>query len=143
MYDFTFGWAKEKTHKSLALDSAVAMWQLLLMPRWPLTEQWLEFIQSQGQSESQGITGRQMPTKAVTKDTWSQVADFSRVRRSSAGCLLHTLCVKRLLPYVAAQTIKADLSNYDPEGAWPTLIDDFVEVLQKKGAGSEPSSQNE
>jgi len=39
---------------------------------------------------------------AVTDDTWRQVLDFSR-------------------------TIHEDLSNYDPCGAWPVLVDEFVE----------------
>mmetsp|Transcript_47410 Transcript_47410/g.90526 ORF Transcript_47410/g.90526 Transcript_47410/m.90526 type:complete len:382 (+) Transcript_47410:285-1430(+) len=41
---------------------------------------------------------------AVTEDTWAQVLEFSR-------------------------TVREDLSNYDPQGAWPVLIDDFVEWL--------------
>jgi DCN1-like protein 1/2 len=51
--------------------------------------------------------------KTVTADTWSQLLEFSR-------------------------TVKADLSNYDPEGAWPSLLDDFAEHLkaaQQGGAG--------
>jgi len=38
----------------------------------------------------------------VTEDSWQQVLEFSR-------------------------TVREDLSNYDPNGAWPVLIDDFVE----------------
>ena len=29
IYNFAFGWAKEKGQKSLALDTAIGMWQLL------------------------------------------------------------------------------------------------------------------
>ena len=42
--------------------------------------------------------------KAVTADTWAQLLEFSRV-------------------------VKPDLSNYDPSGAWPSLLDDFAEEL--------------
>ncbi|KAG8386658.1 hypothetical protein BUALT_Bualt03G0171500 [Buddleja alternifolia] len=42
--------------------------------------------------------------KAISYDTWSQLAEFAR-------------------------KVDPALSNYDPEGAWPYLIDDFVDYL--------------
>lgn len=44
---------------------------------------------------------------AIQKDTWDQLLDF-------------------------AWTVKSDLSNFDPQGAWPYLIDEFVEYLCEK-----------
>eukprot|EP00825_Cyclidium_porcatum_P049250 TRINITY_DN8462_c0_g1_i2.p1 TRINITY_DN8462_c0_g1~~TRINITY_DN8462_c0_g1_i2.p1 ORF type:complete len:184 (-),score=44.30 TRINITY_DN8462_c0_g1_i2:334-885(-) len=43
----------------------------------------------------------------ISQDLWNMVLDF---------CL----------------TIKDDISNYDPNNAWPYLIDEFVESLQNK-----------
>ena len=43
--------------------------------------------------------------KAVTKDIWDMTLTF-------------------------AITIKEDLSNFDEDGAWPVLLDDFVEHLR-------------
>jgi len=47
----------------------------------------------------------------ISGDTWLQVLEFSRV-------------------------VHEDLSNYDPEGAWPVLIDDFVEYMYRNSRSS-------
>ncbi|GMH33844.1 hypothetical protein BSKO_01678 [Bryopsis sp. KO-2023] len=47
----------------------------------------------------------QLGTKTmIAEDTWRQVLDFSR-------------------------QVREDLSNYDPSGAWPVLLDEFVDHL--------------
>ncbi|XP_020537390.1 DCN1-like protein 1 isoform X2 [Jatropha curcas] len=46
IYEFAFGWAKEKGQKSLALDTAIGMWQLLFAEKhWPLVDHWCQFLQ--------------------------------------------------------------------------------------------------
>ncbi|KAJ4870465.1 hypothetical protein Rs2_47931 [Raphanus sativus] len=95
IYNFAFGWAKEKGQKSLALDTAIGMWQLLFAEReWPLLNHWCDFLQDRH-------------NKAISKDTWEQLLEFAR-------------------------TVDPALSNYDAEGAWPYLIDEFVEYLYDK-----------
>ncbi|KAM0937639.1 putative defective-in-cullin neddylation protein [Dioscorea sansibarensis] len=96
IYNFAFGWAKEKGQKSLALDTAIGMWQLLFAEKnWPLVDHWCQFLQAKH-------------NKAISRDTWSQLLEF-------------------------AKTIDPSLSNYDAEGAWPYLIDEFVEYLAENG----------
>ncbi|XP_022882633.1 DCN1-like protein 1 isoform X2 [Olea europaea var. sylvestris] len=96
IYNFSFGWAKEKGQKSLALDTAIGMWQLLFAEKqWPLVDYWCQFLQERH-------------NKAISRDTWSQLLEFAR-------------------------TIDPTLSNYDPEGAWPYLIDEFVDYLNENG----------
>ncbi|URE08308.1 DCN1-like protein [Musa troglodytarum] len=96
IYNFAFGWAKEKGQKSLALDTAIGMWQLLFAERhWPLVDHWCQFLQMRH-------------NKAISRDTWSQLLEF-------------------------AKTVDLQLSNYDEEGAWPYLIDEFVEYLTENG----------
>lgn len=35
-------------------------------------------------------------------------------------------------PCCCSQQIKPDFSNYDDAGAWPYLMDEFVEYMKKK-----------
>jgi len=49
--------------------------------------------------------------RVINKDQWINILEFSR-------------------------TISLDLSNYSIDGAWPTLLDDFVDFLQKKRQSS-------
>ncbi|KAD5318109.1 hypothetical protein E3N88_18055 [Mikania micrantha] len=96
IYNFAFSWAKEKGQKSLALDTAIGMWQLLFEEKqWPLVDHWCQFLQARH-------------NKAISRDTWSQLLEFAR-------------------------SVDPTLSNYDAEGAWPYLIDEFVEYLTENG----------
>ncbi|XP_074575121.1 uncharacterized protein LOC141831626 [Curcuma longa] len=101
IYNFAFVWAKEKGQKSLALETAIGMWQLLFAEwHWPLVDHWCQFLQLKH-------------NKAISRDTWSQLLDFP--------------C-----------TIDLQVSNYDEEGAWPYLIDEFVEYLTANGIIQRP-----
>lgn len=53
----------------------------------------------------------------ISEDTWRQVLAFSR-------------------------SVHEDLEGYDPEGAWPTLIDDFVEHMYRITGSNNCSSHN-
>ena len=106
VYEYSFAFAKEDNHKSLALESACALWKVLLggddasgRARWALVDEWCDFL-----TEKHG--------KAITRDTWSQALEFSR-------------------------SIGPELEGYDPAGAWPYLIDEFVEhKLEGKAAAA-------
>ncbi|KAK3247337.1 hypothetical protein CYMTET_43158 [Cymbomonas tetramitiformis] len=56
-------------------------------------------------------------TFTVTEDTWQQVLDFSN-------------------------TIRSDLSNFDHQGAWPVLVDDFVEFMTNSRASANMLAQS-
>ncbi|CAI5510365.1 unnamed protein product [Closterium sp. Naga37s-1] len=132
IYNFAFAWAKEKGQKWLALDTAIGMWQLLLGYRsWPHVDHWCDFVRVQH-------------NKAISKDTWSQLFEFSRVRcscpcpsYSSPSLTLHLAAPAFPAPAPLLLT-QGQLEQYDEGGAWPYLIDEFVDHL--RAAGSLPSA---
>lgn len=65
VYSFAFGFGREGTAKAVVSDVAVALWALLLPGRWHAADAWLSFFPTAG-------------LKAVSKDTWTQVLEFSR-----------------------------------------------------------------
>ncbi|CAL5330519.1 unnamed protein product [Camellia sinensis] len=58
--------SKKTGQKSLALDTAIGMWQLLFEEKqWPLVDHWCQFLQARH-------------NKAISRDTWSQLLEFAR-----------------------------------------------------------------
>ncbi|KAE8680323.1 putative ubiquitin-protein ligase [Hibiscus syriacus] len=122
IYNFAFGWAKEKGQKSLALDTAIGMWQLLFAEKqWPLVDHWCRFLQARH-------------NKAISRDTWPQLLAFARKSFQ---------VVNQERQSESHRTIDPSLSNYDAEGAWPYLIDEFVEYLNENGINSNAQSMTD
>ncbi|KAJ3497533.1 hypothetical protein NLJ89_g10337 [Agrocybe chaxingu] len=90
LYQFSFVLVKPEQSKNIDMDTSVAFWTVLLVPKFPLMGEVLGFI-----GEKPGTY------KATNKDLWSMMLEF-------------------------CETVKPDLSNYEADGAWPTLLDDFV-----------------
>jgi len=93
IYRYSFDFAKDKDQRSIDLETAKGMLQLLLSKRWPLYPYFHQFLE-------------QSKYKVLNKDQWCNVLEFSR-------------------------SISLDLSNYDEDGAWPVLLDEFVDWYRK------------
>lgn len=55
--------------------------------------------------------------KVMNKDQWCNVLEFSR-------------------------SVSADLSNYDEDGAWPVLLDEFVDWYRKNVLANQSINDN-
>ncbi|RWS28267.1 hypothetical protein B4U80_11079, partial [Leptotrombidium deliense] len=93
IYRYSFDFAKDKDQRSMDIETAKGMLQLLLGKQWPLYPFFHQFLE-------------QSKYKVLNKDQWCNVLEFSR-------------------------SITSDLRNYDEDGAWPVLLDEFVEWYRK------------
>ncbi|TXG57563.1 hypothetical protein EZV62_015392 [Acer yangbiense] len=123
-YDFVFFMCREHGQKNITISRAVVAWRIALAGRFRLLNQWCDFVEirrlSTGPARSE--SGSMSPDHGqwleknqrhnISEDTWQQVLAFSR-------------CVHE------------NLEGYDPEGAWPVLIDDFVEHMYRVSGSNE------
>ncbi|GAA98918.1 uncharacterized protein L969DRAFT_539193 [Mixia osmundae IAM 14324] len=110
IYSFTFDYAKVEGGRVMALETAIELWQLLL-PLAPahFFEPHSMFRPLQGSTDmTQGLQAwttyltEKTKNRPISKDVWSQFLDFASI--CDAKC-----------------------ESYEDDGAWPGLIDDFVE----------------
>ncbi|EAU87963.1 defective in Cullin neddylation protein 1 [Coprinopsis cinerea okayama7 len=120
VYSHTFDFARNEGQRSLGLDTAQAFWALLL-PHG-LEGGALSHVDEDQDVSMNGAGGEGFKReyvdwwfeflqakggKGVSKDTWNMLFDFVR-------------------------TIDSQFKNYDPEAAWPSTIDDFVEYARQR-----------
>ncbi|OBZ81514.1 DCN1-like protein 4 [Choanephora cucurbitarum] len=66
LYLFTFQYVKSTTQKSMDVETAIALWSILLEPKYPIIKSFIQFIQET------------KPVKVINKDQWSSLLDFCK-----------------------------------------------------------------
>jgi len=87
-YMFIFNYGRPPQQKSLSLEMAIELWQMVLANRFKFLNDWISYL-------------KEKHKLAISRDTWALLLEFSRM-------------------------INDEMTNYDSEGAWPVLIDEFV-----------------
>jgi len=90
LYMYSFNLVKPEQSKNIDMETSLAIWPVLLEPKFPLMKEIVDFIKE-----------REGTYKATNKDLWSMMLEF-------------------------CETVKPSLQDYEADGAWPTLLDDFV-----------------
>ncbi len=109
IYRYTFIIAKTGGQKAVALDAAVAYWELLFSsplsavkwtsPNSPWLQWWTEFLNSSWK-------------KSVNKDMWNETLKFAQLTLNDEA-----------------------MTFWNEESSWPSVIDDFVEWVKKEKRG--------
>ncbi|KAH8077913.1 Cullin binding-domain-containing protein [Filobasidium floriforme] len=125
VYGHTFTMSLQPGARVLALDSAISFWQVFFPAALSASPSALSHITnpSTGETTDPAFTDlddwlefMKARGKPVSKDVWGLFVDFVR-------------------------TIDPDYANYDEDGAWPSVIDEFYASQRaKKTAGSMDTS---
>lgn len=108
VYSYAFAYSLEPLQKQLPTELAVAYWRLILEPlNWCFFNHFLHYIECVSNLSS------------VTKDVWLMVLEFVLTSQPPAGNL-----------DAAEDTIDRVLQEYEDDGAWPLVIDSFVEWMR-------------
>jgi DCN1-like protein 1/2 len=99
-YHFIFFVARERGHRNLNADAATRAWAFALANGRFTLLERFCLF----------VQSRDLP-RGVSEDTWCQVLDFANAARAYA-------------------TPDAVVAAYDPRGAWPVLVDEFVDHLK-------------
>jgi DCN1-like protein 4/5 len=104
LYKFSYVLAKPEQSKNMDMEISLALWSVLLAPKYPIMDEVLQFINNNLERY-----------KATNKDLWSMMLEF-------------------------CQSVNPNLQDYEADGAWPTLLDDFVSSKSSETAANTSDS---
>lgn len=103
---------KDEAQKSLALENAVEFWKVLFTaPGRPWKTANHDWL-----ALWTGFLAEKW-TRSVNRDMWNQTLEFAN-----------------------KSMVDETLNFYDPDGAWPSVIDDFVGWCREQGIGATPKT---
>ncbi|OEH74014.1 DCN1-like protein 5 [Cyclospora cayetanensis] len=110
VYSYAFTYSLEPMQKQLPTELAIAYWRLLIEPlNWCLFSHFLQYIECISNLSS------------VTKDAWLMVLEFALTSQAPAG-----------IEATAEDNIDRALQEYEDDGAWPLVIDNFVDWMREE-----------
>lgn len=108
VYSYAFTYSLEPLQKQLPTELAVAYWKLILEPlNWCFFNYFIHYIECLSNLSS------------ITKDVWLMVLELVLTTQPPAGN-----------PDTAENNIDRVLREYEDDGAWPLVIDSFVEWMR-------------
>ncbi|CAK7268052.1 Scaffold-type E3 ligase [Sporothrix epigloea] len=115
VYRYTFGAGKEPDQRSMSLENAIAFWRVLFAPPGPAWK-----TASHDWTDLWIAFLEEKWTRSVNRDMWNQTLEFAIKSREDET-----------------------LGFWNKDGAWPSVIDEFVAWCSDKGlAGPKKDSMD-
>ena len=70
LYLFVFGFSRDTGNRNLSLDTAIGLWRLLLLPKYPMVADWLQFLEAREKKHD------------ISRDTWNMALDFFEMTKT-------------------------------------------------------------
>ncbi|KAG5354242.1 hypothetical protein C0989_003755 [Termitomyces sp. Mn162] len=124
LYMFCFTLVKPAQSKNIDMETATALWSVLLVPKYPLMGEVVAFI---GVSVHLIIPRMTYLRRTMVPRTTPQLTE-QPTKTCGAWSMLE-FC----------DTVNPNLSDYESDEAWPTLLDNFVAWKKGQSANNESS----